>query len=112
MSDPAALDMTLPVATAPAPGALSRLVRRPLALLGLGLVATVVAGALFAPWLTPYDPSEQFFDGLSLEGAPLPTNVHSTGSVPTYLAATCSHASSTAPVRRWSSVSSPMAWRC
>ena len=71
MSDPAALDMTLPVATAPAPGALSRLVRRPLALLGLGLVATVVAGALFAPWLTPYDPSEQFFDGLSLEGAPL-----------------------------------------
>ena len=26
---------------------------------------------VFAPWLTPYDPSEQFFDGLSLEGAPL-----------------------------------------
>ena len=71
MSDPAALDMTLPVATPPAPGALSRLVRRPLALFGLVLVAAVVLGAVFAPWLTPYDPSEQFFDGLSLEGAPL-----------------------------------------
>ena len=71
MSDPAALDMTLPVATPPAPGALRRLVRRPLALLGLVLVAAVVIGAVFAPWLTPYDPSEQFFDGLSLEGAPL-----------------------------------------
>ncbi len=71
MSDPAALDITLPVATPPAPGALRRLVRRPLALLGLVLVAAVVIGAVFAPWLTPYDPSEQFFDGLSLEGAPL-----------------------------------------
>jgi peptide/nickel transport system permease protein len=71
VSDPAALDMTLPVATPPAPGALRRLVRRPLALLGLVLVAAVVVGAVFAPWLTPYDPSEQFFDGLSLEGAPL-----------------------------------------
>jgi peptide/nickel transport system permease protein len=71
MSDRAALDMTLPVATPPAPGALRRLVRRPLALLGLMLVAAVVIGAVFAPWLTPYDPSEQFFDGLSLEGAPL-----------------------------------------
>ena len=58
MSDPAALDMSLPVATPPA-------------LLGLVLVAAVVIGAVFAPWLTPYDPSEQFFDGLSLEGAPL-----------------------------------------
>ena len=48
MSDPAALDMTLPVATAPAPGALGRLVRRPLALFGLVLVATVVLGAVFA----------------------------------------------------------------
>jgi peptide/nickel transport system permease protein len=71
MSDPAALDMTLPVATPPAPGTLSRLVRRPLALFGLVLVAAVALGAVFAPWLTPYDPSEQFFDGLSLEGAPL-----------------------------------------
>lgn len=71
MSDPAALDMSLPVATPPAPGALRRLLRRPLALLGLVLVAAVVIGAVFAPWLTPYDPSEQFFDGLSLEGAPL-----------------------------------------
>jgi peptide/nickel transport system permease protein len=75
MSDPAALDMTLPVATPPAPGTLSRLVRRPLALFGLVLVAAVALGAVFAPWLTPYDPSEQFFDGLSLEGAPLGPSV-------------------------------------
>jgi ABC-type dipeptide/oligopeptide/nickel transport systems, permease components len=27
---------------------------------------------LGAPWLAPYDPSQQFFDGLTLEGAPLP----------------------------------------
>ena len=30
--------------------------------------------ALLAPWLTGYDPNEQFFDGLTLEGAPLPPN--------------------------------------
>jgi peptide/nickel transport system permease protein len=31
-----------------------------------------VAGAVFAPWLAPYPPDEQLFDGLTLEGAPLP----------------------------------------
>ena len=29
-------------------------------------------GAIFAPWLVAYDPNEQMFDGLTLEGAPLP----------------------------------------
>ncbi|MBX3568082.1 MAG: ABC transporter permease [Rhizobiaceae bacterium] len=53
------------------PGAWRRLLRRPLAVLGLAMIALVVGGAIFAPWLTPYDPSEQFFDGLSIEGAPL-----------------------------------------
>lgn len=73
MSDPAAFDMAAPVAVDRAGrGVLARLLSRRLAVLGLVLIAAVVIGAVFAPWLTPYDPSEQFFDGLSIEGAPLP----------------------------------------
>jgi peptide/nickel transport system permease protein len=48
------------------------LTRDPLALLGLGVVVLVVLVALFAPWLAPHDPAKQFFEGLTLEGAPLP----------------------------------------
>lgn len=51
---------------------LSGLVRRPTALAGLVLIALVVCAALGAPWLAPYPPAEQLFDGLTLEGAPLP----------------------------------------
>ncbi|WP_287380624.1 ABC transporter permease [Mesorhizobium sp.] len=58
----------------PRAGVWRRLVKRPLALLGLVIVAIVVAGAILAPWLTGYDPNEQMFDGLTLEGAPLPPN--------------------------------------
>jgi peptide/nickel transport system permease protein len=36
------------------------------------LIAIAVAGAILAPVLTPYDADEQMFDGLTLEGAPLP----------------------------------------
>ena len=43
-----------------------------LALGALGVILLLVAVALGAPWLAPYDPSQQFFDGLTLEGAPLP----------------------------------------
>ncbi len=43
-----------------------------LAVFGLVIIAILVGAALLAPWLAPYDPSEQFFDGLTLEGAPLP----------------------------------------
>lgn len=46
--------------------------RNRIALVGLGGVVIVVLAALFAPWLAPYDPSQQFFDGLTLEGMPLP----------------------------------------
>ncbi|MER9867043.1 ABC transporter permease [Mesorhizobium sp. M0136] len=53
-------------------GVWRRLLKRPLALLGLGIIALVLAGAILAPWLTGYDPNEQMFDGLTLEGAPLP----------------------------------------
>ena len=55
-------------------GVWRRLARRKLALIGLVIVAIVVAGAILAPWLTAYDPNEQMFDGLTLEGAPLPPN--------------------------------------
>lgn len=58
----------------PRAGVWRRLVKRPLALIGLGIVAVVLAGAVLAPWLTGYDPNEQIFDGLTLEGAPLPPN--------------------------------------
>ncbi len=53
-------------------GALVRLLRRPLAVLGLVLIALVVGAALAAPWIAPFAPQEQLFDGLTLEGAPLP----------------------------------------
>ena len=56
------------------PGIWRRLVRRPLALIGLVIIAIVLIGAIFAPWLTAYDPNEQMFDGLTLEGAPLAPN--------------------------------------
>ncbi len=36
------------------------------------VIVLVVAVAVFAPWLAPYDPNQQFFDGLTLEGQPLP----------------------------------------
>jgi peptide/nickel transport system permease protein len=46
--------------------------RQPMTVLGLAIVALVVAAALLAPVLAPFAPDNQMFDGLSLEGAPLP----------------------------------------
>lgn len=51
-----------------------RLARRKLALFGLIIIVVIVALAVLAPWVVPYNPDEQFFDGLTLEGAPLPPN--------------------------------------
>jgi peptide/nickel transport system permease protein len=42
------------------------------AVLGLGLVGLMVLAAIGAPLLAPFDPNEQFFDGLTVEGSPLP----------------------------------------
>lgn len=50
----------------------AQLLARPLALIGLFFVAVTVLGAVFAPWLTAFEPNEQMFDGLSIEGAPMP----------------------------------------
>lgn len=42
------------------------------ALVGLVVILILVIAAVGAPWLAPFDPNEQFFDGLTLEGSPLP----------------------------------------
>ena len=64
-------DATVVDARAPA-GAYARLMKRKMAVLGLVLIALVVLGAVLAPWIAPFAPDEQLFDGLTLEGAPLP----------------------------------------
>src|SRR5687768_16808004 len=43
-----------------------------LAVVGLALIALFLTAAILAPLLSPFDPSEQFFDGLTLDGSPLP----------------------------------------
>ena len=43
-----------------------------IAVIGAVVVVVISLAALFAPLIVPYDPNEQFFDGLTLEGAPLP----------------------------------------
>ena len=51
-----------------------RLLRDPLPVFGLAVILATVLAAVLAPATRPYPPDEQFFDGLSLEGAPLPPN--------------------------------------
>lgn len=53
-------------------GLLKQMATRPAALFGLVIVTLVIVMALAAPLLAPYSPGEQMFDGLTLEGAPLP----------------------------------------
>jgi len=66
-------DATSPEATpAVRRSALSRLAERKLALFGIALIVLTVGGAILAPWLTPYSPYDQMFDGLTIEGAPIP----------------------------------------
>lgn len=72
MTSPIAPDLPVRMPAKPRAGVWRRLVKRRLALLGLVIVVIVVAGAALAPWLTGYDPNEQMFDGLTIEGSPLP----------------------------------------
>lgn len=46
--------------------------RQPTALFGILVVAAIVTLALAAPLIAPFNPDEQMFDGLTLEGAPMP----------------------------------------
>ena len=48
--------------------------RNRLATVAAFLIVLLVLAAIMAPWLAPYPPEETFFDGLTLEGAPLPPN--------------------------------------
>ncbi|KIN72385.1 ABC peptide transporter, inner membrane subunit [Sulfitobacter guttiformis KCTC 32187] len=58
--------------TRPAPQTVwQRLKTRKLALFGMALIFLTLFGAIFAPYLTPYEPNNQMFDGLSLQGAPM-----------------------------------------
>jgi peptide/nickel transport system permease protein len=50
----------------------NRFRRDRLAMLGLATILLLLFLGLFAPVISPYDPNEQFFDGLTLEGSPLP----------------------------------------
>ncbi|WP_110649254.1 ABC transporter permease [Salinicola peritrichatus] len=51
---------------------LMALLQRKSVAISLLFILIVVVAALFAPWLAPCDPTQQFFDGLTIEGAPLP----------------------------------------
>ena len=53
-------------------GVVGSLLRQPAALFGLAVVLVVVVLALAAPLIAPFNPDEQMFDGLTLEGAPMP----------------------------------------
>lgn len=53
---------------------LAALLKRKTVAIALLYIMIVVVAAIFAPWLAPFDPTQQFFDGLTLEGAPLPPN--------------------------------------
>lgn len=73
MSVPAPETMTI----APGPAArfgmvAAQLVRRPLAVFGLSVIAIIVLAAIFAPLIASFSPDDQRFDGLTIEGAPLP----------------------------------------
>jgi peptide/nickel transport system permease protein len=50
----------------------AQLVRRPLAVFGLSVIAIIVLAAIFAPLIASFSPDDQRFDGLTIEGAPLP----------------------------------------
>ena len=48
------------------------ILRSPAAVIGLLVIAVTVAVAFLAPAIAPYDYKEQLFEGLTLEGSPLP----------------------------------------
>lgn len=50
------------------------LAKDPLASVGIVTIVAVSFAAIAAPAIAPFDPREQFFHGLTLDGAPLPPN--------------------------------------
>ncbi len=51
---------------------LREILRQPAALLGFAIVCIVVLSAFAAPLIAPFPPEQQMFDGLTLEGSPMP----------------------------------------
>lgn len=51
-----------------------RLLKRKIALFSFVIIFLIVASAIFAPLLAPYDPNQQFEQGLTLQGSPLAPN--------------------------------------
>ena len=58
-----------------------RLSRDRAAMLGVALVTLIVLAALLAPLLAPHDPAEQFRDGLTLQGEPMPSTLLTGGGL-------------------------------
>jgi peptide/nickel transport system permease protein len=58
-----------------APTVWQRFKKRKLALFGMVLIFLTLFGAICAPYLTPYEPNDQMFDGLTLQGAPMAPSV-------------------------------------
>jgi peptide/nickel transport system permease protein len=54
----------------------SEIARRPATLLAVILIVAVLLAAIGAPWIAPFSPDDQPFDGLSPEGAPLAPDGH------------------------------------
>ncbi|WP_413733870.1 ABC transporter permease [Sodalis sp. RH21] len=50
---------------------LRHILRRPMLCLAALFIALVVLAALLAPWCAPFNPNEQFTEGLTMDGAPL-----------------------------------------
>lgn len=55
-------------------GVFAQLMRRPGSAFGLLVIAMLIFCALMATHITPYDPNDQPFDGLTIEGAPIAPN--------------------------------------
>ena len=53
---------------------LKQFLKNKLALFGLLMIMVFSVSAIFAPFIAPNPPDKQFFDGLTLEGAPLAPN--------------------------------------
>lgn len=66
--------LSIDVSESPTRGVFSQLVRKPGSAFGLLVIALLVFCALSAPYITPYDPNDQPFDGLTIEGAPIAPN--------------------------------------
>ena len=58
-----------------------RLRRDPAAMFGIALVILIALVAILAPVLSPHDPTEQFRDGLTPDGQPMPSTLLNNGDV-------------------------------